>query len=187
MRKSRLEPHAAWIIGQLEAGLPVSRILGKLKEERDCHVVLPTLQKWIGQQKLGDRVKLRRRGRPPVVSRGGLDFIPNDQDAGVKPVSVPLFIFALLKPRALESFRWYALAQIGIEGAGVGGIATWAASLGKDRVARLSDTDFCLIACLKKDGPIPFGKDPDEIESWFRSLLNDAAEIKALVRQNARK
>ncbi len=187
MKKSKLEPHAEWLGEQLRAGLPVARIHRELKKTRHCDVALETLRQWITRRRGEGQIKIAAlpRGRPPKTPKGGLDFLPDDPTTGLGSVSVPVFFFALLQPEALERISFHALDAIGIEKTDDDGIASWAAKIGRARVARLSDLDFCLIEFLtREDGQMPWGKSPDEIDAWTRGLLIEAAKIRTLVRKS---
>ena len=187
MKKFKLDAHAEWLEEQLRAGLPVARIHRELKKTRHCDVALETLRQWIARRRGEGRIKIAAlpRGRPPKAPKGGLDFLPDDPDAGVESVSVPAFFLALLRPGVLERTRWFVLDQVGIEKPDDDGIASWAAKIGRARVARLSDLDFCLIEFLtREDGQMPWGKSPDKIDAWTRGLLIAAAKIKSLVRKS---
>jgi len=184
MNKSRLDPHACWIKDQLRAGVRLTQIHRDLEQVHGCKVVLETVRKWcIGQQKAG-QIKPLRRGRPPKVSASGLDFLSGDLASGVNPASIPTWLSALLKPRGLQLVGRLVRDEIGIRGTSIDAIAAWASKQGKGRVARLSDTEFCLLACLiQTDSGIPLGRPANEIDAWIKRLVARAAEIKAAVRQ----
>lgn len=189
MKKSRLDAHACWIKDQLRAGVPLTQIRRDLKQVLGCTVALETVRKWcIGQQKAG-QIKPLRRGRPPKVSESGLEFLPGDlaSGAGVNPASIPIWLSALLKPGGLQLVGRLVRDEVGIRGTGMDAIAAWAAKQGKGRVARLSDTEFCLLACLTQtESGIPLGRPAKEIDAWVIQLVARAAEIKAVVRKQVK-
>lgn len=187
MKKSALDAHACWIKDQLRAGVPLTQIRSALEEVHGCKVALETVRKWcIGQQRAG-QIKPLRRGRPPKLSASALDFLSGDPAPEVDPASIPAWLSVLLKHRGLQRVGHLVREEMGIEGTNIDAIAAWATGQPKGRVARLSDAEFCLLACLTQvDGKIPLGRPGNEIDAWVKKLVARAAEIKAVVRKQVK-